>query len=62
MDRTVKNKLKILAIIVLSIAILFSGLIYMEYANKRKKDSAINYYYKIYPMLRLADILGLDIE
>ena len=62
MDRTVKNKLKILAIIVLSVAILFSSLIYMEYANKRKRDSASKYYSKIFPIFMLADTLGLDIK
>ena len=62
MDRMVRKKLKILIIIVLIFTLAFLILTYFEYAKKRKSDNAINYYYKIYPMLRLADILGLDIE
>ena len=62
MDRMVRKKLKILIIIVLIFILAFLILIYFEYTKKRKSDNAINYYYKIYPMLRLADILGLDIE
>ena len=62
MDRMVRKKLKILIIIVLIFILSFLILIYFEYTKKRKSDNAINYYYKIYPMLRLADILGLDIE
>jgi len=62
MDRMVRKKLKILIIIVLIFILAFLILTYFEYAKKRKSDNAINYYYKIYPMLRLADILGLDIE
>lgn len=62
MDKSTKDKLKTLVIIMIISSILVALIVFFECGKEKRRKSGIEYYNKIVPTIQLADALMLDVE
>lgn len=56
------RKFKILILIFSAVIAYILIFLYLEYSFEKKKENAMRYLYESYPMIKLANILGTDVE
>ena len=56
------RRLNIFILVFSSVILVIFILLYFEYSDEKREEKAMRYYYEIIPVIKLAHILGTDIE